>query len=666
MSICLLCLSGRGVPEDKPAQQPAEADIQASETKAHEAFKCGDYAAVFSLVGGLRASGVKVMERTVCKHLILQSLNSIIAEKDKPKRIDFLKAFMAAELDAPALWRSEAGYCLVKDLCAERRDLDKVEELAVKFLKVHEDAIRELKDKPADERVQKAEHEKYMNLIGLACFVNSNFDEKKNFFLKNAPASSMPKFADVTEKSGLKGVSCERIAVADLDGDGKDDLLLDGCKVFLFAGDEKFAPAPDAGLPLAEAGICADADNDGLADVFCISGRQARVMMNAGSCKFREVKDQGIPECTNIINGAAVGDFNADGFVDFLVARGKKGRENDRDDLTPEKPALYMNAKNGKFADATDSSGVGSVAPMLGAGVSVCDYDGDGDQDIYVSNVNLDLDKNYLFENDGKGVFKDTASEHGIAGTPRVYQGNTYHGHTQGSAFGDLDGDGDFDVFAAAISDPRYIDVVGTSLLYVNKGKDGGFKFEDRFQSSGIRFSELITDCSLADADNDGDLDLFLSAVGDASQTFLYENDGQGRFLDATWQSRAVSFNAACHAWVDYDRDGDLDLVLASKGGMKLFRNGAHKRNGWIELRLFGSKSNNSALGAHVTVRAQGKTFVRHASCGRGNTSQDSAIIHFGLGKASKGDAEAEIRWPSGSVEKLKLAIGQRHTVKEK
>ncbi|MHC5036986.1 MAG: CRTAC1 family protein, partial [Planctomycetota bacterium] len=561
----------------------------------------------------------------------------------------------------------ECRYYLTRDRCLERKGLETVEAEALKLLRMHEETIKEMKGETPEERQELAEHGYYRDLLGLAYFVNNNFDSKKNIFIQEAPSPVQAKFLDVTEKAGLKGIVGTTVTVGDLDADGKEDLLVEGTQVLKNLGDGSFKDiTADVNLPKGRSALLADFNNDGSLDILQIADTGERVLLSDGTGRFKAVDNPGFVKDNFITGSAAAADFNGDGLVDLYMT---KFEERNWDRKSAPKimgDFLYLNRKKGCFEDVSEKAGIRKAPSMLGRGASVCDFDGDGDPDIYVSNFNLNFDRNFLWLNDGKGSFADVAGERNVTGKPVTYRERQYHGHSRGSVFGDVDGDGDMDIFVVCRCQPRHIDILGTSMLLVNQGAEKKFTFEDRFSTSGIRFAENPADCSMVDFDNDGDLDIYVTAPGESAQSFLYQNDGEGKFADVTWLTRTVAFNASGHAWFDLDGDGDMDLVTIGKDGLRLFKNGMGKRNGWIELKLSGGTSNASAVGARVTLKAGKKTQRRDIVCGRGGANaQDSLIVHFGLGR-TKGKVDVEIRWPSGTAQTLKLDASQKHIIREK
>jgi hypothetical protein len=103
-------------------------------------------------------------------------------------------------------------------------------------------------------------------------------------------------------------------------------------------------------------------------------------------------------------------------------------------------------------------------------------------------------------------------------------------------------------------------------------------------------------------------------------------------------------------AFGDFDNDGDLDILIMNQNEPPtLLRNDAPPGNHWAKIRLHGTKSNRSALGARVTVRSGGKVQVQELMSQSSYVSSNDPRLHFGLGAAAV--ADIEVRWPMGSVD---------------
>ena len=261
---------------------------------------------------------------------------------------------------------------------------------------------------------------------------------------------------------------------------------------------------------------------------------------------------------------------------------------------------------------------------MCGRGVTWSDLNADGYQDIVVANYRLD--PNFLWVNDQGGGFTDKAKTFNIRGNMT----DGAFGHSIGPASGDLDNDRDPDLVITNLAHPRYIQYSDKTMVLINKGAPS-FEFINRFDSSGIAFEETHSDPALADADNDGDLDLYITSIYKGRNTHLYLNDGAGRFVDATWLSGTRFKNTWGAAFADFNNDGFADLLVASSDGVILLQNNGND-NHWVKVAINDSRCNRYGVGGIIRVKYDGKQQVREVVCGRGTGSQDGRSTIFGLG----------------------------------
>ncbi len=234
--------------------------------------------------------------------------------------------------------------------------------------------------------------------------------------------------------------------------------------------------------------------------------------------------------------GTSWADYDGDGLPDLYVAN-----------LTGAN-VLYRNDGGGLFTDVTAGSGTGDPASSFGC--TWADYDEDGDPDLYVTNRNA---SNSLFRNDGGGSFSEVASSAGVGGTTD---------YSQGSAWADYDLDGDADLFVAN----RF----AQDFLFSNNG-DGTFTRVD--SAAGITGTEPSRAAVWADYDGDGDPDLFVTM--NLTPNRLYENQGDGAFIDVAPSlglDDAGPGTGAVFGDVDYDLDPDL-FVANSGTADRFYRN---------------------------------------------------------------------------------------------
>ncbi|TES91765.1 MAG: CRTAC1 family protein, partial [Candidatus Cloacimonadota bacterium] len=343
--------------------------------------------------------------------------------------------------------------------------------------------------------------------------------------------------------------------------------------------------------------------------------------------------------------GAGWGDANGDGFLDLYLANYENWSEHSY------YPDAFYFCREGKIFDEVLND-VGMSPPFneerAGRGVNWGDYDNDGDLDIYVSNYRLQ--ENFLWQNNGNGIFTNVANLSEVAGD----EVEGWWGHTIGSSWGDYDNDGDLDLITANLAHPRYIEFSNKTKLYENLGPPD-WRFVDRRKDSGIKFEETHSDPAWADMDNDGDLDLYITSVYEGRKSFLYENLGNGTFKDITYLSGTRVYNGWGCAFSDFDNDGDLDLFVASGSGVHLFENKGNENN-YLEVKLIGTRSNSSGIGARIKVNQGGKTQIREVQGGKGTTSQNSFVQFFGLGDDDT-PVDIEVRFLSGVMRIQKNSI---------
>jgi hypothetical protein len=497
-------------------------------------------------------------------------------------------------------------------------------------------------------------------------------------------------FTDVTS-TALGGAAPRRVAWGDYDGDGDDDLLVNGPRLWRNDGGTFTDVSIEAGVRTGAdericggaGGIWADYDNDGHLDFYatsssfvpicwhvtdgdwycneysggtipaCLDGycRNASdpwpqhdcLFHNEGDGTFTVPPEEGMPHDYSPTEGAGWGDFDGDGFVDLYVANYEMPGSWTGGALGEGTPdVLWHNNGDGTFTDVSDAALPGELRAgcrwQSGRGVNWGDYDGDGRIDIFVSNYRLQ--PNCLWHNLGDGSFEEIAAEQGVKG---VMVGGAY-GHTIGSQWMDFDSDGDLDLFSANLAHPRFDGFSDKSMLLVNTGAPD-YTFANEWASRGFIYQETDSDPAWGDFDNDGMVDIYVTDVYVGRKADLYRQLPDGMFEDVTYESGTAVDNGWGAAWADIDGDGDLDLVTKA-----LYRNDISNDNHWLQVHLEGTDSNRAAIGARVDVTCSGVTRSRQVEGGKGTTSQNSLTLHFGLGDCTIAEALV-VTWPSGNVE---------------
>lgn len=414
------------------------------------------------------------------------------------------------------------------------------------------------------------------------------------------------------------------------------------------------AQAGVAGKQFACGASAADYDGDGDLDLYVLCYGPNELYRNNGNGTFTDVSAaSGLADPRWSLQ-AVWFDYDRDGDLDvYVVNYLEYDKGAFRSFYAPtgypgplsyhgQPDGLFRNNGNGTFTDVTKEAGVFNPEGR-GMGATVADLDNDGYLDILVTN---DAMANDFFRNTGQGKFVEEALVRALA-FGEAGQGVSH----MGPAVGDVDRDGRLDLF---IPDMDY------GCLLINRGE----YFEDRTTAAGLAVvcgQYIGWGGILFDYDNDGYVDLFV-ANGDAHKEFpdeavLVRNDGQGHFLDIAKESgeffhrKYVSRGAT---WGDIDNDGDLDLLTVNlNDSPRLLRNDGGNRNRWltIDARLPGGKSH--AIGARVTVTANGLRQLQDLIPVRGYLSQGDPRMHFGLGQAARAE-RVEIRWPNGKTTDLK------------
>lgn len=467
-----------------------------------------------------------------------------------------------------------------------------------------------------------------------------------------AERSGTPRFEDISAQVGLTGVKGERVAWGDFDGDGRPDLLVGGTRLFRNQAGRRLVEITQAvALPQeagARGGIWADWDNDGYLDLLQLGREKNRLLRNQAGRRFLDVTAESLSEgdpawLGSYTEAAAWGDLDGDGWLDLYTANYEQpGPE--RGLCVPHR--LLHNLGKGILREEAQARGIVTDEPMCGRGVVWTDLDGDGDLDILVSNYRLD--PNQLWLNDGRGQFVDAAERFGLRGQNKL----GLYGHTIAAAVGDLDGDQRLDVLLANLAHPRYIDYSDFSQLLMASG-DPAQPLQNCFSLSGLGFDETNAEPVFFDADNDGDLDLYLTSIYPGRGSHFYLNEGDGRFHEASWLSGTRLENTWGTAIADFDGDGRLDLAVGSADGVHLLRNLGGQGH-WLRVRVQSRGCQPQGIGARVRLSHDGRVQSREIQAGRGSGSQDEAVAHFGLGDAA-GPVEVEIHTSCGQERRYRI-----------
>ena len=424
-----------------------------------------------------------------------------------------------------------------------------------------------------------------------------------------------------------------------------------------------------------------DFNNDGWVDLYLTKfDAPNQLLRNNGDGTFSDVSVESGTAHRSWSVSASFVDVNRDGWLDLYVGNYLRyslqhtspcvGASGAPDYCTPDAyqplpDRLYVNRRDGTFADASVTAGISrEFGPALG--VSTADFNGDGWMDIYVAN---DGKENLLWLNKRNGTFENAALLSGVA--------LPISGKAEGSMgvdAGDFDNDGDEDLVMTELTSEG-------SNLFVN---DGRGLFNDNSAPSMLGPATLAYTgfgTGWLDYDNDGRLDLLavngtvrmIEALRQAGDPFpmhqkklLLRNLGNGRFGDVSAQAGAafgLSDVGRGAAFGDVDNDGDVDVLIGNNNGpVRLLINQATQGKHWVGLRLVGppkggpddekqAAHGRDMLGARVEiVRKNGGSLWRRARADGSYASANDPRVPVGLGDAADPVA-VRVLWPSGKTE---------------
>jgi hypothetical protein len=442
------------------------------------------------------------------------------------------------------------------------------------------------------------------------------------------------------------------------------------------------------GTGVSMGAVWGDYDNDGYEDLFLIKWGRPELFHNDHGHGFTRVSDDaGLPPWINA-NTAVWFDYDGDGLLDLFVA-GYYPEDVDlwhlkNTRMMPEsfeyaknggRKYLFHNLGNGHFEEVSAKAGIGSRRWALAC--AAADLRGTGYPDLFVAN---DYGVSELYLND-HGHFREAGEETGVGFAPKS---------GMNAAFGDIFNQGRYSIYVSNISEEGIL-LQGNNLWVPQEGN--GLHYANLARDLGVELGGWSFGAQFGDLNNDGNLDLFLengyislsrsrsywydfskvaggnsSIISDAShwpafdgrslsgyqQKKVWMNDGAGKFEDVaqavgvtdTWDGRAI-------ALADLWNTGVLDAVVANQGGpLLIYKDTVAPGNDWIEFDLEGTKSNRSAIGAQVTLFWNGQKQIQYVSGGNGFASENDRRLHFGLGRNPQIE-KAVIRWPSGTVQTL-------------
>ncbi len=541
------------------------------------------------------------------------------------------------------------------------------------------------------------------------------------FFILHPCSADLTKgavqFVDITEQAGIDflhvaGIPKEKtciveakgggVALFDADGDGWLDIYFVSGSTFekrlnpppinrlyrnnhdgTFSDITEQAGVGDEGWGLGCA--AADYDNDGDVDLYVTNYGPNRMYQNDGHGHFTDVIKETGCQSDLLSTGAAFGDYDLDGKLDLLVGDyldldslegpREKHKAHWRGFLVYPGPrayvaqgmSLFRNKGDGTFENVTEKTKLSEVEPGYTFTCLWGDVNRDRYPDIYMSNDSM---PSYLLLNHGAESFEETGLMAGVA-----YSEDGTEMASMGAAYGDPNGDFEWDISVTNFSEEPFTVLLG----------NGDGTFQDITYTSTVgnkTYTPLGWGVEWIDVDNDGDEDLFYCTghvypeadhpeldTAFAQPPLLFENIGNNRFalVEQGLGSDFYKLNIGrgC-AQGDLDNDGDIDLVLNNLSSHpRVLRNDGGNKNHWLQIVLTGSSSNRQAVGAKVKLTAGKIRMAKGIFSGSSFLSQDSTIVHFGLGKQEQADL-IEIEWPSGKITKHQnIKANQRIVIQE-
>lgn len=446
------------------------------------------------------------------------------------------------------------------------------------------------------------------------------------------------------------------VAVGDLDGDGYPDLVFTRPNattlVYINAHDGTFVDqTAEHGfgvVPGANGVALADLDNDGDQDVIItvVGWGQHRVFENRWPEPWVDLPGSGGLRAGSALLlrsgfGLGLGDFDRDGSVDVFatewIGPTPCGRSHAR---------LYRGAGPGSiaFTDVTERAGVTlerADNPFAWSfGAAFTDFDDDGWPDLVITS---DARTSRLFFGGPSGEFADHTRTSGVA---------TEH-NGMGSMVADFDGDGRLDLFVSAIT-PERSNPNGGHRLYLY---DGQRRFRDATDAGGVRFGGWGWGVAALDGDHDGDQDMVMvtgvpSPASAVDPIRYWKNHGDAQFDEVAQDVGLLDTEPGMGlAVVDYDVDGDQDIVIVRNGRTPLlYRNdGGVTLGEYLRVRARGTRGNRDALGAVVRVTVDGRERVAEISSVSHFLGQSERVAHFGLGSsATARTARVHVRFLGG------------------
>jgi hypothetical protein len=373
-------------------------------------------------------------------------------------------------------------------------------------------------------------------------------------------------------------------------------------------------------------------------------GIRIYLFRNLGDLNFEDITStSGLIATNTFTYGASWGDYNNDGFLDVFISN----RDPSTSTTTPN--YLYRNNGDATFTDVSEAAGIDRLKHL-----SFCsaffDFNNDGWQDIYIANDKFNQE-NLLYKNNGDGTFTEVGAS---SGTNIAIDAMTV-------TIGDYNNDGWQDIYVT--NSP------GGNVLFKNNG-DG--TFTDVADTSGTIFNSIGWGATFLDADNDMDLDLYVSGsnvdLPDLISAAFYENLNNGQFQIPTDSgfTNDVGYSYSNSAG-DINNDGFPDFVVTNSNDQDIFlwENTSSSANNWLKINLEGVTSNKDGIGSVIKISVNGQNQYRYTHCGEGYLSQKSSSEFFGIGSSTIIDS-IEVKWLSGTIDTFTdISVNQTMNIAE-
>lgn len=495
------------------------------------------------------------------------------------------------------------------------------------------------------------------------------------FSASQPPAN--PRFTDVTAASGLfiadntkvGGTNPHAVAVEDFNGDGLPDIIIPTfgkphVRYFKNLGNLKFKDVTkNSGLEVFAGdgtGVAvADFDRDGKLDIYMTSLRKgaSRLFKGNGDGTFADVSEKAGVLLKSPARSCSWCDIDGDGWVDLFIT-------------SPTGEChLFKNNKNGAFADIIKDSGI-DLKGRHCLGCCFGDSDGDGLDDLFVTCYQSQASA--LYKNLGNGKFQDISKSAGI----------DRKASSVGCVFADLFNKGRLDLYVSTdswLSGANYTEpqllkqghTVLPNLLFANDGKAKFTPVDTPVLASKTLGHDIICE----DLDHDGLIDIYVGVDAESGNKWATSKGGNPLWsrVNGEWQELAKHWgiqheaNCVCVPAVDFDNDGDLDLLLVNfYSNVVLYRNNTDDKN-WLRVKAVGTKSNPDGIGARVSVFTKDKLVgYRQVHSGAGYCRSSPLQAHFGLGKAAESyRVEVVFSGSKTRVVRQNVKPGQRIVIRE-